>query len=410
VKDMKNAELDTLEQLRAGIRLLAKGRYPETVSADGCSELVGEIVYLFNQIAGHFKELYEYAVPLARGNLQVERPGKTNFLAGSLKELHSKLNHLTWQAQQIEKGDYKQRVDFMGEFSQAFNSMVSKLEERELRLKEEILVRQQAEAEVREQNKLITDSIHYAAVIQQSVLPEPAFLHNYLAESFIIWRPRDIVGGDFYWYAPCAGGFMAAVIDCTGHGVPGAFMTLAVNQMLKQLLDEDRDYQPSAVLTFLDEKFHETFYANTVTKERLYAGLDMGLVKVDTVAQKVVFAGARLPLFHVHDGNLREIPGSRRSVGYEKKSRLGRKARSVPFENREFYYEPGDGLYLSTDGFFDQHGENPDPFGIDRFAELVAEYFPLAMKDQKTALLQSLEAYMGMEAQRDDITVMGLKF
>ncbi|BBB93517.1 SpoIIE family protein phosphatase [Methylomusa anaerophila] len=407
---MKNAELDTLEQLRIGIRLLAKGRYPDTIAAEGCSELVGEIVYLFNQVAGHFRELYEYAVPLTKGSLNVKRPDKTNFLAGSLKELHSRLNHLTWQAQQIEKGDYKQRVDLVGEFFQAFNSLVIKLEEREQRLKEEILVCQQAEAEVRAQNKLITDSIHYGAVIQQSILPELSFLENYIAESFVIWRPRDIVGGDFYWCAPCTDGFMAAVIDCTGHGVPGAFMTIAVNQMIKRLLDENANCQPADVLALLDKKIHETFYTHSGSKERLYVGLDMGLVKVNTTAHKVVFAGARLPLFFVHSGKIKEIPGSRRSIGYDQKSRLRKKLRIIQFENREFGYEPGDGLYLSTDGFFDQHGENPNPFSIDNFSKLITENFLLPMTEQRTALLQNLETYMGMEEQLDDITVMGLKF
>jgi serine phosphatase RsbU (regulator of sigma subunit) len=113
----------------------------------------------------------------------------------------------------------------------------------------------------------------------------------------------------------------------------------------------------------------------------------------------------------VHCGKVKEIIGSRRSIGYDKRGRLGRKTRIIDFENREFYYEPGDGLYLSTDGFFDQHGyPDTNPFGIDNFVKLITHNFPRTMNEQKTALLCNLEAYMGSEEQRDDITVMGFKF
>jgi serine phosphatase RsbU (regulator of sigma subunit) len=405
---MSNQDLLVLKQLQTGLKLLMQGKYPDGITVEECSQPLADVVQAFNRLAGQMKELYEYTVPLARGILHVERPGKTNFLAGSMKELHSKLNHLTWQAQQIEKGDYAQRIDFMGEFSLAFNSMVVKLEERERRLKEEILIRQKAEKEVRLQNKLITDSIHYAAVIQRSILPDAALIASHTTDSFIIWQPRDIVGGDFYWFVPCPNGFMAAIIDCTGHGVPGAFMTLAVSQMLKTMLDSGMDYTPADVLTILDEKIRETFYASGKNQEHLYAGLDMGLIAVNRKGHRVAFAGARLPLFHLHGGQITEIPGSRRSVGYESKGRPGKKSRHIHFENRVIDYEAGDRLYLSTDGFFDQHGSSDaNPFGIDQFAKLLRGNASLALPEQKMMLLDSLRVYMGNEKQRDDITVIG---
>lgn len=405
---MNHHDVTILNQLQAGLKLLMAGKYPEEIPFDECSEPLIEVVGSFNRLAKQLKELYEYTIPLARGVLHAERPGKTNFLASGLKELHSKLSHLTWQAQQIEKGDYKQRVDFMGEFSHAFNSMVVKLEEREERLKGEILIRKKAEQEVRLQNELITDSIHYAAVIQRSILPDTAQIADYAAASFVIWKPRDIVGGDFFWVVPRQEGFMAAVIDCTGHGVPGAFMTLAVNQMLKTL-ESNMDYTPADFLTILDEKVRETFYSSGMNHERLYAGLDMGLVFVNGIERKIVFAGARLPLFHLHNKQMNEIAGSRRSIGYEGRSRVGRKT-AVHFQNREFSYTRGDKLYLSTDGFFDQHGElDSNPFGIDDFAQTLFENQSLPMEEQKIILINKLAAYMGSEEQRDDITVIGFE-
>lgn len=322
--------------------------------------------------------------------------------------MHSKLNHLTWQAQQIEKGDYTQRIDFMGEFSLAFNSMVVKLDEREQRLKEEIQIRKKAEKEVRLQNKLITDSIQYAAVIQRSILPDAALVASLTADSFVIWQPRDIVGGDFYWFVPCPSGFMAAVIDCTGHGVPGAFVTLAVSQMLKTILDSGQEYTPADILTILDEKVRDAFYSTGENKEHLHAGLDMGLIAVNRLEQSVTFAGSRLPLFHLSQGKVVEIAGCPRSIGYETKRRAGKKARHVHFENIGFGYTAGDRLYLSTDGFFDQHGStDPNPFGIDYFIQALTADSRLTLQEQKTSLLNRLAAYMGTEKQRDDIAVIG---
>ena len=406
---MNKQDLLVLRELHTGLRNLLKGKYPDQIVAQECSESVLEVVQSFNQLVRQIKELYENAMLLAKGTLNGERPGKTNLLAGGMKELHSKLNHLTWQAQQIEKGDYQQRIDFMGEFSHAFNSMVIKLEERERRLKEEILVRQKAEAEVRLQNKLITDSIQYAAVIQRSILPNSALIASLTAESFIIWQPRDIIGGDFYWFVQCPSGFMAAIIDCTGHGVPGAFMTLAVSQMLKTMLESGIDYSPADVLTALDEKVRETFYPTGENRERMYAGLDMGLIKVNTIEHKVTFAGARLPLFHLRAGQVTEIPGSRRSVGYATSGRLGKKTRYIHFENREIDYTTGDRFYLSTDGYFDQHGcIDANPFGISKFVQLLIANCSLPLQEQKAILLDELETYMGIEKQRDDITMIGL--
>lgn len=407
---MNSQDLAVLNQLQAGLTSLVRGRYPDDISAEGCHGSLAELVQSFNLLARQMKELYEYTVPLTRGILNVERPGKTNCLAGSMKELHSKLNHLTWQAQQIAKGHYEQRIDFMGEFSLAFNSMVVKLEERERRLKEEILIRQKAEEEVRLQHQVITDSIHYAAIIQRSLLPEAALIASRTAEAFVIWRPRDIVGGDFYWFVPRPGGFIAAIIDCTGRGVPGAFMTLAVSQMLKTMLDAGIDYTPAEMLAILDDKVREAFYASGKNQDKLHAGLDMGLISVSSLDRRVVFAGARLPLFYLHEGRIEEIPGTRCSIGYAAKGRLGRQKRLLSFENRVISYAAGDRLYLSTDGFFDQHGSfDAHPFGIDQFAKLLRDNASLTLHEQKRLLLDSLAVYMGEEQQRDDITVLGFK-
>jgi serine phosphatase RsbU (regulator of sigma subunit) len=227
-------DLLVLEQLQTGFELLMQGKYPEQIPAEECSKPLAQVVLCFNRLAGQMKELYEYTVPLARGILNIERPGKMNFLAAGIKELHSKLNHLTWQAQQIAKGDYEQRIDFMGEFSLAFNSMVIKLDERERRLKEEILIRQKAEQEVRLQNKLMTDNIRYAGSIQRGFLPSD--LDNAFLTISNIYQPHEHVGGDIFDYlwneqTQTLSGYVA---DIMGHGVGTALQAMALRVLFRQ--------------------------------------------------------------------------------------------------------------------------------------------------------------------------------
>lgn len=399
-----------LEQLQAGLKLLMQGKYPGEITAEITNPDLAAVVTAFNHLATQLKELHEYTLKMSRGILTAKTPSKTNFLAGSLKDLHCKLNHLTWQTQQIEQGDYKQRIDFMGEFSTAFNSMVVTLEERELRLKEEIAVRKQAEAEVRTQNQLITDSLHYAAAIQRTILPNPALIESSIADYFIIWQPRSIVGGDFYWFYPFPGGMLAAVIDCTGHGVPGALMTLAVSQILRRMSAMVAAVQPADLLVMLDEKVRETFYSITENRDLLHVGLDMAILKINTSLQQAVFSGARLSLFHYHDNYLEEIPGSRRSIGYQLKTNLNAKRSPVQFENKYISYLAGDRFYLATDGLFDQYSTHlNEPFGIDRFTETIIQTQPLPMREQKNVLLNKLTTFIANDDQRDDITVIGFQ-
>ena len=231
---MHKQDLLVLAQLQTGFELLMQGKYPAQIPAEECSQPLAQVVLSFNRLAGQMKELYEYTVPLARGILNIERPGKMNFLAASIKELHSKLNHLTWQAQQIARGDYEQRIDFMGEFSLAFNSMVIKLDERERRLKEEILNRQKAEQEVRLQNKLMTDNIRYAGSIQRGFLP--ADLDNEFLSICNIYQPHEHVSGDIFDYlwndqTQTLSGYVA---DIMGHGVGTALQAMALRVLFRQ--------------------------------------------------------------------------------------------------------------------------------------------------------------------------------
>ncbi len=140
---------EVLIELKNAVGLLLSGGNPKAIQTDGCSEDIKELAEYFNVFLKYINELYTFSTSLAAGNLDVESPGKSNFLAAGLKELRSRLSHLTWQVQQVAKGDYKQRVDFMGDFSYSFNIMAKELEERERQLKDEIEKRKKIEKELK---------------------------------------------------------------------------------------------------------------------------------------------------------------------------------------------------------------------------------------------------------------------
>jgi serine phosphatase RsbU (regulator of sigma subunit) len=405
---MDESQDKILEAIWVSLIELRKGKFKEFIQPAYESEPLSEIFAELNKLSGNMRELYEYVVPLSKGDLDIERPSRTNFLAASLKELHSRLIHLTWQAQQIENGDYNQRVDFMGEFSNAFNSMIQRLDDRESQLKQEIAVRKKAELELQEKNTLITESIEYALMIQKSILPPSALFEKYVSDFSAVWLPKDIVGGDSYWFFPLKQGFLAAVVDCTGHGVPGAFLTIAVTEILNGIVNEDYDASPASILNQLHSRINSCFYKGD-TSDHYYAGLDISLCKVDFNRRNITFSGARLPLFHLREGNITELTYLKRSIGYNSRSRSN-KMKPVEFFDTDLPYLPGDTIYMSSDGLWDQDGEHdPNGFGSKRMTEILAKNSGLGLEEQKNRLVDEFTAYRGSQDQRDDVTLIGLK-
>lgn len=267
--------------------------------------------------------------------------------------------------------------------------------------------RKKSEDEIRKRNELIIENVNYASVIQNSLLPDISFMKEYADDAFVIWKPRDIVGGDIYWFIPQKNGFCAAIIDCTGHGVSGAFVTIAVNQMLNQILKESETQSASDILNKLNSIFKDTFYKFN-KGEHFHAGLDIGICIVNKESKKLMYSGAHISLFHYSQGELREIRGINRSIGYGME--IKRKKKIKEFTDTIIDYLPGDIFYMSTDGIIDQNGnENIYPLGVDNFMTILKNVGSLAFDTQKDKIWNSVTEYMGDEEQRDDITLISIK-
>jgi len=257
--------------------------------------------------------------------------------------------------------------------------------------------------ELEQKNQKIMDSIDYAQRLQESILPSQTELAAIVAEHFVIWQPRDLVGGDFYWARRIdEQRSLIAVVDCTGHGVPGAFMTMAVNSILNHITTTLQD-DPARILTELNRRVKETLHRSD-PRGLADDGLDIGLCYLEH-NRRVVFAGAKIALYVSRAGKTQLIRGNNKSLGYRRSSL------DLCFSNNEWLVQAGDGFTLTSDGFIDQNGGDRDyPFGRKRFIEILSGLQGRALSAQRDSLTQVLQQYMGEEPQRDDITVLGFAF
>ncbi|MBF0345337.1 MAG: PhnD/SsuA/transferrin family substrate-binding protein [Nitrospirae bacterium] len=274
----------------------------------------------------------------------------------------------------------------------------------------ELRERKKAEAELAQSyekldaaNKQIMDSIHYASSIQKAILPRLQGLSGHLNDYFVIWRPRDVIGGDIFWFNGQHNDFMLAIIDCTGHGVPGAIMTMLSGTTLNRVVNELGYTDPSTVLNSMNRLVRDMLSGDGSTG--LYDnGLDMGICYVDKQTMKLTFAGAKISLFSVKSGDVKEIRGDRQSIGYQTSKP------DYVFNNHQIDIVQGTSFYLTTDGISDQiGGQHGMPFGKKRFKEFIAQHSGKPFLEQQTLLTDIFDHYRGDEQQRDDVTVIGFR-
>jgi serine phosphatase RsbU (regulator of sigma subunit) len=318
------------------------------------------------------------------------------------------LERLTGSAMEMAAGNYRvslpvARGDEIGRLTEAFNHMAATVHEATENLERLVAERTQ---DLSQANRKLTDSLEYASLIQASTLPKAAALDAAMPERFVLFRPRDIVGGDFYAVIPAPGGFLLAVGDCTGHGVPGAFMSMCAGAILNQLVAKLGPNDPAHLLREMNHALKALLHQEEAEPRRraMDNGLDLALLRVR--AGHATFAGARIPLWTLApaDPEIQVAPGDPHSLGYR------RSREDFAFENREVALPPGTLCFLFTDGILDQHGGRFNfGFGRRRLALALQSRRELAPAALGEALAQALAEYQGDNPQRDDITFIAFK-
>lgn len=285
------------------------------------------------------------------------------------------------------------------------------LEERRIaiqRQKEEI---EKQKKLVDDKNRNITASINYAKRIQQAILISREQLEKIMPEYFIFYRPRDIVSGDFYWaHLSDSGKLIIAAVDCTGHGVPGAFMSMVGNALLNEIVIENKVEESDEILNELKKGVISALKQTDASEQK--DGMDIALCSADFQSAKpgtdfksvLQFSGAYNPLYHFRNGILTEYKGDRQTIGYQK----GKE--NTPFTKHLIEIQKGDTIYIFTDGFADQKGgKDGRKFYYKPLQDLLASVQHLPMAEQRNAIKKTFVEWKGNYEQVDDVCVIGMR-
>jgi len=284
-------------------------------------------------------------------------------------------------------------------------------EEAYLGMTTDISYQKRIEEEIREVHKLTRDSIEYASLIQHSLIPRNDSFNKYFEEYLTIWHPKDIVGGDIYLFEELRDNneCLLMVIDCTGHGVPGAFVTMLVKAIERQIIatikhNPKEEVSPGKLLQIFNKNMKKILRQENVDSIS-NAGFDGGILYYNKKDKIIKYSGAETPLFYIDKNKkLQMIKGDRHSIGYKKSD--------ANFEFKDHNIEVQDGMqfYVTTDGYLDQNGGSKGfPFGKKSFTSLIKEYNHESFADQQEIFLDELHFYQGDEDRNDDVTLIAFK-
>jgi serine phosphatase RsbU (regulator of sigma subunit) len=290
------------------------------------------------------------------------------------------------------------------------NELISEANEELLQLNEEIQAqKEEIEAQrdhVFNQNREITDSISYAQRIQSTMLPPESYINELLNENFILYRPRDIVSGDFYWIRQVNQYIVLVAADCTGHGVPGAFMSMLGISFLTEIVQRREITQANQVLNELRKQIKHSLRQHG-GRDETKDGMDMALCVLDLKNSTMQYAGANNSLYLIRDqdgqAELHEYKADRMPLGYYQ-------GKDSSFTNHDIRLEQGDAFYVFSDGYVDQKGGKDNKrFMSKAFKSLLLEIQDLPMPEQKEKLDRTLTDWMGKNHQTDDVLVIGVR-
>ena len=269
--------------------------------------------------------------------------------------------------------------------------------------KEQMLNLLEIQNEVLERKeKSIIDSLIYAQRIQEAMLASEDYFRNHFSSSFIFFKPKDIVSGDFYWIGEKGDRIFVVAADCTGHGVPGALVSMIGMEIIEKAISEDNIETPSGILDALNKGLEKTFSRKKNIGTIIRDGMDVGLCAVDKKRRKLVYSGAFFQLYLLRNNALTQINGDKIIIGMNPER--------IPYTDHEIDLQEEDMLYLFSDGYVDQFGgKDNKKFMYRRLRYLLLNIHKFDVRDQKSILDENIRAWMGSNTQVDDMMIIGFK-
>jgi phosphoserine phosphatase RsbU/P len=315
---------------------------------------------------------------------------------------------LNEKVQVISRGNLAERVPVAGNneittLSSSFNKMVDELQDLYEGLEQKVVARtvelQHQKEIVEEKQKEIIDSINYAKRLQDAILPPQKLIDEFIPQNFVLYKPKDIVAGDFYWAEKTADYFFIAAADCTGHGVPGAMVSVVCSNAMNRAVKEFNLTETGRILDKATDLVIATFEKSD---EDVKDGMDISLLGIHLKTGKITWSGANNPLWYISNRELTEIKADKQPIGKSE----NRKA----FTTHELVIDKGTMIYLFTDGYADQFGgEKGKKFKYKPFSEMLIANAKLPMELQRKNLDEKIEFWKSDLEQNDDICVIGVK-
>ena len=390
----------------------------------GTALLIGGIIIAFftvRSIIKPVKQLKEMLLTMARGVLPTvktkESADEIGEMSAAMNNLVEGLNRTTEFANEVGRGNFTSHYEPLSgddALGHALLKMRTDLYENEQVLERKVIerteevVRQKQEIEVKNGEleilyKHVTDSIRYAKRIQESILPPESVMRRLLPESFVLYKPKDIVSGDFYWVTEKDDKVLFSAVDCTGHGVPGAFMSLVGYNLLKEISESMEEIQPAKVLDLLSAGVRKTLHQvdqSSAAKD----GMDIALCVLDKKKMELQYSGAMNPLYLARNHNIQEIKADKVLIGYSYNDD------QKNYTNHTVKLQKGDCIYIFSDGYASQFGgPRGKKFMVNNFRNYLLEIHQKPMDVQRDLLEERFNAWKGSLDQLDDICVMGVR-
>ena len=411
----------SLPVLRVRNRLheLARGGLPEKLNIERTDE-IGQMNEAANQLIESFEGLVNFAQRIEGGELDAsfEPRGPQDVVGTAMVNMRDGLARSRAQEQEAleialqQEEELRQQTEELRAINEELYRNQQEIQEANLRLRrsEEELEQKVIErtAELKEKTDELLDSIQYARRIQRIILPNIEHIRRYVPDLFVLYRPRDIVSGDFYWFHRHRSQIMLVVADCTGHGVPGAFMSLLGTTALNQIVRDFGLMDVHLLLAELNQRISAILkqgYTPASGEVPPMDGMDISIVSIDLQTYHVQFAGAGRPMYYYHKGQLETLKGDKISIGG-----TALLAESATYSKQEVRLDAGDQIYLFSDGITDQfNADDTKKVGAKRLREWIelVHHEPLAR--QQALLNQLMNDWMGNTPQTDDMILMGIK-